>query len=89
MKGLTDSSQDIKVKVREGHKFMFEEKPVCDITFILCTTDGSEVKVPAHKYPLITGSPVFKAMFCGPMATNTGEIRIEDIGPDAFHEILR
>ena len=43
----------------------------------------------AHKYMLITRSPVFCAMFTGPAKDENSEIKIEDVDKDAFTEMLR
>lgn len=42
----------------------------------------------AHRYQLISASPVFWAMFCGEIV-ETGEIRVSDIEPEPFRFMLR
>lgn len=42
----------------------------------------------AHKYMLVSRSPVFYAMLCGEMA-EPGEIVITDVHPEAFQYMLK
>ena len=44
--------------------------------------------VHAHRYMLISASPVFWAMLCGELREQGGII-IPDVEPDAFREMLR
>ena len=48
-----------------------------------------ENTISAHKYMLISRSPVFCAMFTGPAKDDSSEIKIEDVNKDAFTEMLR
>ncbi|XP_063396004.1 BTB/POZ domain-containing protein 6-like [Mytilus trossulus] len=71
--------------VTSCNSFMLQNKVACDITFTL----GSESQeVVAHKYVLISRSPVFYAMFCGPVAESSDVISVPDIEPDIFQSLL-
>ena len=48
-----------------------------------------EKPILAHKYTLISRSPVFCAMFTGPATDENTEIKIEDVDKTSFHEMLR
>ena len=58
------------------------------ITNTFFDTGNGSVRCKAHKYMLVSRSPVFYAMFCGEM-TEQGDIRVEDAKPEAFKELLR
>lgn len=55
-----------------------------DVSFVFET----EV-VPAHKFILATGSSVFKAMFYGPLRSESNKITIEDATADEFKQFLQ
>ena len=73
--------------------YMFEHKLATDVCFVVGLPDRPTVELKAHKYVLISRSPVFEAMLCGKLSENlddeTAKIRINDIDPDAFQEVLR
>ena len=50
--------------------------------------DFEKKRINAHKYVLISRSPVFYAMFCGNMAEK-GDIVIEDMEANAFQQMLK
>ena len=63
----------------------------CDVTFSVGQTEDSAVEISAHKYMLMSRSPVFFAMFRGQMseaASDNGTIRVPDVEPDAFRHML-
>ncbi|KAL5017580.1 hypothetical protein ScPMuIL_007169 [Solemya velum] len=66
--------------ILECHQHMLEEEVAADVTFIV---GKKKQEVRAHKYMLICRSPVFHAMFCGPLAEDNN-INIPDIEPDVF-----
>ncbi|KAL5012584.1 hypothetical protein ScPMuIL_011135 [Solemya velum] len=70
----------------ECTQFMLEHEIACDVTFLLGET---KQEVRAHKFMLISRSPVFSAMFCGPMAETQEQITIPDIAPAVFKILLR
>ncbi|XP_014785107.1 BTB/POZ domain-containing protein 6-B isoform X1 [Octopus bimaculoides] len=72
--------------IRARNAVMFNNPLMSDVRFIVGTTS-----VWAHKYVLATASSVFFAMFYGALAdqTNSNEIHVTDIQPDAFLNLLR
>ncbi len=91
-----ESEQDWQCgkKVLECNKYMFENSIGCDITFTFPPPDGcvkhkTAPSVCAHKYVLISRSPVFFAMLAGPVRDESGEICIVDVEIDTFREMLR
>ena len=91
-----DSVQDWQIgkNVLECNKYMFENSIQCDVTFTFQPSDKIKKSMgghllSAHKYVLISRSPVFYAMFCGPAKDESGLVTIEDIDIASFTEILR
>ena len=81
-------------KVLECNKYMFENGIECDVTFSFPASDRTmkcmEVQLlPAHKYVLISRSPVFYAMLAGPARDQSGLVTIEDVDMMSFKEMLR
>ena len=72
--------------VIECNSYMLHSKIACDVCFRL-GSQGREVM--AHKFVLISRSPVFYAMFYGPVADDTGVVTVPDIDPDIFEMFLR
>ena len=81
-------------KVLECNKHMFENAIECDVKFSFPPPDGPKrskeaYMISAHKYVLISRSPVFYAMLSGPARDESGRISIEDINVESFREMLR
>ncbi|KAL5018894.1 hypothetical protein ScPMuIL_004616 [Solemya velum] len=70
----------------ECTQYMLEHEIACDVTFLLGET---KEQVRAHKVFMISRSPVFSAMFCGPLAETQDLIPIPDIEPEVFRILLR
>ena len=69
----------------ECMQYMLDNQICCDVTFIV----GAErEEVHAHKFVLISRSPVFHAMFEGPLAEK-GKVELPDVEKDAFLVFLR
>ncbi len=91
----TDSLQPIDWQsmrsVVDCNRYMLENGIECDVQFTLLTEDSDNIQILAHKFVLISRSPVFFAMFSGPLAaTNkTTDIRVTDIGADTFRKLLK
>ncbi len=80
--------------VLECNKHMFENSIDCDVTFTFPTFEGSGRSLEgntlsAHRYVLVSRSPVFYAMLAGPARDESGLINIEDINIDSFRDMLR
>ena len=66
-------------------EYMLDKQIICDVTFIM----GAEhEEVHAHKFVLISRSPVFYAMFEGPLAEK-GKVELPDVEKDIFLVFLR
>ena len=63
--------QTARPTIRERSKFMFNNDLFSDVKFVIEKPDDkceSKQVIPAHKFVLSIGSPVFEAMFYGEMA---------------------
>lgn len=89
--GLPDQRPDWQNtrSVVECNRYMLENQIECDIDFVLQTGTGRHIQVPAHKYVLMSRNPVFFAMFTGPLAERGKQVRISDVTPLAFRQMLR
>jgi len=77
--------------VLECNRLMLENELATDVCFQIGST-GASTLVRAHKYVLMSRSPVFLAMFSGGMAesrTNCEPINVPDIDNDTFTDLLR
>lgn len=89
---ITSSQQDwqtLKNSVLERNKYMFNNKLLSDVTFLVGHDEEFAKTVPAHKYVLSISSPVFYAMFSGELVEQGKNIRIPDSDPESFLEFLR
>lgn len=68
--------------VKKRFSSLFESKRFTDCSFLV---DNEEIC--AHKIVLVISSPVFEAMFYGPLAT-PGIILVEDTAPTEFKQML-
>jgi len=75
--------------VLASNRYMLENQIECDVHFTLLPPGGETMRVGTHKYALISRSPVFYAMLSGPLADKNKEIRITDISPQTFWQLLR
>ncbi|XP_055346609.1 BTB/POZ domain-containing protein 2-like isoform X2 [Paramacrobiotus metropolitanus] len=72
-------------------RFLMENEVLSDVVFVV----GKGVikqEIPAHKFILAMGSPVFETLFYGPirqLAADGSDLRIPDIEPDSFRNLLR
>lgn len=57
-----------------------------DVSFVF---DDHRLRIPAHKCILSVGSPVFDAMFYGPLAKESSDIYIHDACAESFKEFLQ
>ena len=79
--------------MRERTKFIFNNELLNDVKFIVPASNSNESEsrkmIPAHKFVLAIGSPVFCAMFYGKMAESTDSIRLPDCEYDSLLELFR
>ena len=75
----------------ERNEYTWNKSLMSDVKFAFPnTSDGSTYKIiPAHKYVLAVGSPVFYAISYGSMAEARKIIDITDSDPDSFIHFLR
>ncbi|KAG4079203.1 hypothetical protein HA402_015859 [Bradysia odoriphaga] len=66
---------------------LYLDGETADVHFIF-NENGTEEKVPAHKYMLAIGSPVFKSMFYGDLKEE-GDVSITDSSAEPFMEFLQ
>ena len=84
--------QTTRSTIRERTKFMFNNHLFSDVKFVARTSDGeSESKraIPAHKFVLSIGSPVFEAMLYGELAETRDTIELPDCQYDSLLEFFR
>ena len=67
---------------------LLHNKAFTDVTFIVGPPNHSK-KYVGHRVLLAMTSPVFEAMFYGDMADKSKVIRIPDIAPIGFENLLR
>ena len=73
--------------IRERIKFMLNNDLFSDVKFVVCESDDeseNQQVIPAHKFVLSIGSPVFEAMFYGELAQTRDSIEL----PDCEYESL-
>ena len=76
--------------VRERNQYAHNKSLFCDVEFSVVDSNGDEVSIPAHKYVLAISSPVFEAMFYGPLAEDHKRpIPITDCTKEGLQEMLR
>ena len=75
--------------ISERTKFIFNNELLSDVKFIVSASNESRKMIPAHKFVLAIGSPVFCAMFYGKMAESTDSITLPDCEYDSLLEFSR
>ena len=84
--------QTTRPTIRERAKFMLNTDRLSDVKFVATKNDGeSESKqvIPAHKFILAIGSPVFEAMFYGELAATEDTIELPDCDYESLLELFR
>ena len=84
--------QTARPTIRERTKFMLNNDLFSDVKFVVRKSDGeSESKqvIPAHKFVLSIGSPVFEAMFYGELAETRDSIELPDCEYESLLELFR
>ena len=78
--------------IRERTKFMLSNHLFSDVTFVVrksdCKSESKQV-IPAHKFVLSIGSPVFEAMFYGELAETRDSIEMPDCEYESLLELFR
>ena len=84
--------QTTRPTIRERGKFMLNNDRLSDVKFVAANSNGeSESKqvIPAHKFILAIGSPVFEAMFYGELAETKDTIELPDCDYESLLELFR
>ena len=84
--------QTTRSTIRERTKFMFNNDLFSDVKFVARTSDGeseSKQAIPAHKFVLSIGSPVFEAMLYGELAETRDTIELPDCEYESLMELFR
>ena len=73
--------------------YMLHNEIATDVCFEVGPPDGAIVNIRAHKYMLLSRSPVFEALFSSELSETKSEsevkIRIVDISAEVFKLLLR
>ena len=80
--------------IRERTKFMLNNDLFSDVKFVVRKSDSegeseSKKMIPAHKFVLSIGSPVFEAMFYGELAETRDSIELPDCEYESLLELFR
>ena len=75
--------------VLDRNKFIFSRELLSDVKFVVPASNGKRLVIPAHKFILAISSPVFCAMFYGPMAETKNSIDLPDYEYESLLELLR
>ena len=89
---VQENWQTKRPTIRERTKFMLNNHLFSDVKFVVRKSDDeSESKqvIPAHKFVLSIGSPVFEAMFYGELAETRDSIELPDCEYESLLEFFR
>ena len=78
--------------ISERTRFIFYNELLSDVKFIVPASNSeseSQKMIPAHKFVLAIGSPVFYAMFFGEMAETKNSIELPDCEYESLLELFR
>ena len=96
MATLDDNWQTKRPTISQRTKFIFNNELLSDVKFVVfASQDESESRksekcmIPAHKFILAIGSPVFYAMFYGEMAETSDTIQLPDCDYESLLELFR
>ena len=84
--------QTARPTIRERAKFMLNNDRLSDVKFVAANSNGeteSKQVIPAHKFMLAIGSPVFEAMFYGELAEIKETIELPDCDYESLFELFR
>ena len=84
--------QTARPTIRERAKFMLNNDRLSDVKFVATKSNGEcegKQVIPAHKFILAIGSPVFEAMFYGELAETKDIIELPDCDNESLSELFR
>ena len=67
---------------------VLEHQVACDIHFEVGPDDPATEVISAHKTNLMSRSRVFRKMFCGELKELGSMVRVKDIDPETFRDVL-
>ncbi len=88
---VEENWQTKRSTVVERTTFIFNNELLSDVKFVVPVSTGeseSKKAIPAHKFVLAIGSPVFFAMFYGQMAETTDSIELPDCDYESLLELF-
>ena len=80
--------QTTRPTIRERAEFMLNNDRLSDVKFVAAKSESKQV-IPAHKFILAIGSPVFEAMFYGELAETKDTIELPDCDNESLLELFR
>lgn len=84
------NSNTLPCNLTQRNKRMYNNSLMSDISFIVKdNATGKKASIPAHKYVLSIGSPVFFRMFYGELAEKSDSMELVDADSESLLEILR
>ena len=91
---VNDNWQTELPSIEERTMFIFNKELMSDVKFVFTEANDDRSKkaklaIPAHKLVIGIGSPVFYAMFYGPMAETTDSIELPDCDYESLLELFR
>ena len=87
-----DHWQSKCLTISQRIRFIFNNELLSDVKFIVPASNSeseSQKMIPAHKFVLAIGSPVFYAMFFGEMAETKNSIELPDCEYESLLELFR
>ena len=94
-----DNWQTLRPTIRERSAYLFNNELLSDVNFEVktsssenddrCGVKKSKMVIPAHKFVLAIGSPVFFAMFYGELAEKKDSIDVVDCEYESLLELFR
>ena len=92
MSVLQKDWQTTRLNIKERTTFMLKNDLFSDVKFVVRQSDGeseSRQVIPAHKFVLSIGSPVFEGMFYGELAETRDSIELPDCEYESLLELFR
>jgi hypothetical protein len=89
MAGSEPHDWQMNRSLQECNRYMLEHRVECDVKFLVGPEDGVPEEIQAHKYMLVSRSPVFFAMLCGGLRETGEVIRVPDVTTEAFRQLLK
>lgn len=90
MHDLPSDFKTLSLSLRERNKRMYNNSLMSDINFIVRESETErKMSIPAHKYVLAIGSPVFYKMFYGYLSEKSDSVELVDADSNSLLELFR